>query len=293
MKYFLLQTRCLPSKNHWYLLHIFARRFFSMEEFRIIRPTSILAPYVKHYWHLKTTGDAASGVRTVPTGMMSLIFHRGSRLLSVRENELHPRVFLCGHEKTFDDLKYRGQVDMIVVVFRPAGIRAFFPLPVDKVSGLRLTAGDLEDKELSTLENSMISTGDDRQCMRLIEQFLLKRCTKLAEYKLKRIEAAIRLIDSGQTNIASLADAACLSTKQFTRQFSEYVGANPKEFSQTIRFQRALHILETNPATNLTSLACEGGYYDQSHLIKEFKTLSGYTPGEYIAMCPPHSDYFN
>ena len=264
-----------------------------MEEFRIIHPASILAPYVKHYWLLKTTGDAASVVRTIPTGMMSLIFHRGSRLLSVRENELHPRVFLSGHEKTFDDLKYRGQVDMIVVVFRPAGIRAFFSLPADIVSGLRLTAGDLEDKELATLKNSVISTADDRQCLRLIEQFLLKRCTRLTEYKLKRIDAAIRLIDSGQTNIASLADAACLSTKQFTRQFCEYVGVNPKEFSLTIRFQRALHILETTPATSLTDLACQGGYYDQSHLIKEFKTISGYTPGEYIAECPPHSDYFN
>ncbi|HPS10841.1 MAG TPA: helix-turn-helix domain-containing protein [Paludibacteraceae bacterium] len=182
---------------------------------------------------------------------------------------------------------------MIVVVFRPAGIRAFFPLPADRVFDLRLTAGDMEDKELAILESSVISAEDDSQCMLLIEQFLLKRCTRLAEYKLKRIEAAIRLIDSGQTNIASLADAACLSTKQLTRQFSEYVGANPKEFSQTIRFQRALHILETNPATSLTSLACEGGYYDQSHLIKDFKTLSGYTPGEYLSLCPPHSDYFN
>ncbi len=264
-----------------------------MEDFRIIQPAPVLAPYVKHYWLLKTVGDSAALARTVPTGMMSLIFHRGNRLLSVLENELHPRAFLCGQEKTFADLKYDGQVNMISVVFHPAGIRAFFCLPIHRISGLRLTAGDMEDKELLELENSLISTENDQLCILLIEQFLLKRLTCLAQHNLKRIETTIRLINSGLMDIARLADAACLSTKQFNRIFSEHIGANPKEFSRTIRFQRALHILGNNPQIPLTALAYECGYFDQSHMIKEFKAFSGYTPGEYLAICQPYSDYFS
>ncbi len=264
-----------------------------MEDFRIIQPTSLLAPYIKNYWFLKTVSNSATLARTVPTGMMNLIFHRGNRLLSVHDNELHPRAFLGGHEKTFADLEYSGQVDMISIVFHPTGVRAFFNLPIIITNNLRLTADDLEDKELSLLENSLTSTEDDQMCILLIEQFLLKRLTRLVEYNLNRIETAIRLINSGQTDVAALADAACLSRKQFNRIFSEYVGSNPKEFSRTIRFQRALHILETQPKISLTALTYECGYFDQSHLIKEFKTLSGYTPTEYIATCPPHSDYFS
>lgn len=264
-----------------------------MEEFKIIQPASLLAPYVKQYWLLKTVSDSATLARTVPTGMMNLIFHRGNHLLSVQENKLHPRAFLSGHEKTFADLKYTGQINMISVVFHPVGVRAFFNLPANKIAGLRLTAGDLEDKELLSLENSLTSTENDQMCILLIEQFLLKRFTRLAEHNLKRIETTIRLINSGQNDITSLADAACLSTKQFNRVFSEHVGANPKEFSRTIRFQKALYILETQPQISLTSLAYECGYYDQSHLIKEFRVLSGYTPTEYLSVCPPHSDYFS
>jgi|AGTN01.1.fsa_nt_gi Transcriptional regulator containing an amidase domain and an AraC-type DNA-binding HTH domain len=264
-----------------------------MEEFSIIQPTPLLVPYIKNYWLLKTASDSATLVRTVPTGMMNLIFHRGDRLLSVHEDEFHPRAFLAGHEKTYADLKYAGQVNMISIVFRPAGVRAFFNLPIIKTSGLRLTAGDLEDRELSALENLLTSNEDDLMCILLIEQFLLKRLRNLAEYNLKRIETTIRLINSGQTNVAILADAACLSTKQFNRIFSEHVGANPKEFSRTIRFQRTLHILENQQQFNLTALAYECGYYDQSHLNKEFKALSGYTPTEYLAAGPPHSDYFS
>ena len=264
-----------------------------MEDFSIIYPSSMLSPYVKHYWHLKTVGDSASLARTVPTGMMSLIFHRGNRLLSVNEMKLHPRAFLSGQESTFADLQYNGQVDMLVVVFHPAGVRAFFSLPLHKVTGLRVTAQEMEDKQLLQLENALISTEEEDLSILFIEQFLMKRLTHLASHNLKRINTTIRLIESGESDVSRLAHAACLSTKQLSRVFSEHTGINPKEFSRTIRFQRALHLLEKNPHISFAALAYECGYYDQSHMIKEFKAYSGYTPGEYLAACAPHSDYFN
>ena len=263
-----------------------------MEEFKIIQPSSLFAPYVKNYWLLKTACDSPTLARTVPTGMMNLMFHRGNRLLSIHDNYLHPRVFLNGQEKTFADLEYAGQINMISVVFRSIGVRAFFDLPINKLNNLRVTAGDLGDKELAELEQSLTSTENDQICILLIEQFLLKRLSRLAEHNLKRIETTIRLINSGQTDVALLADTACLSTRQFQRVFSEYIGSNPKEFSRTIRFQKALHILETTPQISLTTLAYDCGYFDQSHMIKEFKSLSGYTPSEYLEACPAHSDYF-
>ncbi len=263
-----------------------------MEELRFISPSPLLTPYVRHYWLLKTVGGDASLVRTVPTGMMSLVFHRGNRLYSVHEKEYHPRVFVCGHDRSFADLQYEGQVNMISAVFYPAGLRTFFHLPMNKLTGLRLTAGDLEDKEFAMLEHSLASTENDDACILLIEQFLLKRLMQLAEHNLKRIETSIRLINAGHTDVASLADAACLSVKQFNRVFAEHVGSNPKEFLRTIRFQRVLHLLETRPQMSLTALAHECGYYDQSHMIKEFKTFSGYTPSELLSTCPSHSDYF-
>lgn len=264
-----------------------------MEEYRIIQPAPLLMPYIKNYWLLKTVCDSPALARTVPTGMMSLIFHRGNRLLSIQDKELHPRVFLSGQEKSFDDLEYTGQINMISVVFRPVGVRAFFNFPVNKINNLRVTANDLEDKELIELECSLVNTENDQLCILLIEQFLLKRLFHLAGHNLKRINATIQLINSGQTDVALLAGAACLSTKQFQRIFSEYVGSNPKEFSRTIRFQRALHFLEVHPQTSFTALAYECGYFDQSHLIKEFKILSGYTPSSYLAICQSYSDYFS
>ena len=111
---------------------------------------------------------------------------------------------------------------------------------------------------------------------------------------MKRIGATIQKINlHPQPTIHNLAQTACLSDKQFNRVFHEYVGTTPKEFIRIVRLQRALYTLQTQPDINFAQLAYECGYYDQSHLIKEFKAFSGYTPGEYLALCAPYSDYFS
>lgn len=181
-----------------------------MEAFAVIAPAPPLAPFVKHYWLLKTFGQSGAAVRTVPTGMMSLIFHRGTRLLSLQENQLQPRAFLNGQERSFSDLSYQGQVDMISVVFRSAGVRAFFRFPATLAAGHRLAGADIGDNSLSELESRISGFEDNRLAIRLIEEFLLSKLTPPSNHNLRRLEASLRLIHSGEHDIDNLARAACL-----------------------------------------------------------------------------------
>ena len=89
-----------------------------------------------------------------------------------------------------------------------------------------------------------------------------------------------------------LSETACLSSKQFGRIFADYVGTTPKEFIRIIRMQRALSMLQQDATIPFVQVAYECGFSDQSHMIKEFKLFSGYTPAEYLSVCAPYSDYF-
>lgn len=242
---------------------------------------------------MKITDVLTEQVRIVPTGFISLIFHRGNRIFSASGNTFQPKAFLCGHETVYTDLEYTGQIDMICVVFQPAGAKAFFNLPMSELNGLRVDIHDLGDQLLTDLQKSLEDAITNEHCVLLIEQFLLNRIKMLADYNLKRIDTAIRQINNQPTELNALAESSCLSSRQFNRVFTEYVGTGPKEFQRIIRFQRALFTLQHQPETNLAQLAAACGYYDQPHLIKEFKTFSGYTPVEYMATCPPYSDYFS
>jgi len=263
-----------------------------MDSFHFIQPSPLLSPFVKHYWFMTIKSDVQDTERVIPTGMMSLVFHRGNRIFSESENRWQPRAFISGHGISYTDLSYRGCIDMIFVEFHPAGAKAFFKMPMIELYNQAVAIDNLNDPLLVELEECLFNTANPETCVFLIENYLKKRLYQLDIHNLKRINAVMQSIYKGQQNIDMLAQTACFGYKQFKRLFSDYIGANPKDYLRIVRFQKALHILQNQPNINLTQLSFDCGYYDQSHCIKDFKQFSGYTPSEYLAVCEPHSDFF-
>lgn len=109
------------------------------------------------------------------------------------------------------------------------------------------------------------------------------------------MQESIALINEsiGMVDVDALAASACLSRKQYERNFQEMVGASPKQFMRIVRFQYAIHYKSRYPQASLTGVACECGFFDQSHMISEFRDFSGLTPKQYFAECEPFSDYFS
>ena len=56
----------------------------------------------------------------------------------------------------------------------------------------------------------------------------------------------------------------------------------PKLFSRIQRFQKTRLLIHRDPSPDWASLAIDLGYFDQSHLINEFREFSGLNPTDYI-----------
>ena len=100
----------------------------------------------------------------------------------------------------------------------------------------------------------------------------------------------IHNINEGEGNISVLSQTACLGYKQFKRIFAEYVGLNPKNFIQITRFRKTFNILQLTPQISISKVAYDCGYYDKSHLIKEFKMFTGYTPTQLLDICDTYTE---
>ena len=87
--------------------------------------------------------------------------------------------------------------------------------------------------------------------------------------------AAERLMSS---NVGSVAVDLGVSERHLRRVFREAVGMSPKEFARLARFRRALRAAREAGRQNWASIAAETGYYDQAHLIEEFRSIAGVTP---------------
>lgn len=264
-----------------------------MEKFQVIKPSPLLTPYVKQYWFLQVSDVAQPQQRIIPTGSVSLVFHRACGMFSVSQNAPQPKAFISGQSVSYGDLLQTGAVDMICVSFQPHGARAFFAMPMSELHEACVALDTTSDIGLTELQDRLLNTADDLLCVQLIEKFLLQRLHVGKAYNHRRMTAVLTAINAGQASVDKLAEVSCLSYKQFKRIFSEYVGANPKDFLRIIRFQKALYTLQLQPKMNLAQLSYECGFYDQPHLIREFKSFSGYTPTEYLSTCAPYSDYFS
>ena len=103
---------------------------------------------------------------------------------------------------------------------------------------------------------------------------------------LKKIMLAKINETAGQIKVKELADEAGYSVRYINRVFSEQFGIPPKMFCKLMRFQHLLGNLNDFEKdifdTNLAQLATDLGYYDQSHMIKDFYELANTTPGKYV-----------
>jgi AraC-like DNA-binding protein len=70
-----------------------------------------------------------------------------------------------------------------------------------------------------------------------------------------------------------------MSIRQFQREFSARFGASPKLFSRIVRFQNALDA-KARLTKSWTDVAHELGYYDQMHMVLDFKEFTGDSPTE-------------
>lgn len=264
-----------------------------MEKFQIIQPSKLLRPYVKQYWFLAIDNAERSSQRYVPSGCTMLTFHRGDRVYSTLHREIPPHASLCGQSVFYTDTIYSGNLNLIAVVFQSIAARAIFGIPMNNIRDKYIDIELLGDTYLSDLEKRLIDTEDNYQCVYLIEQYLLKKLYGFASERFDRMSTVVQSINSGQQDIAELSKLACLGYKQFKRVFTEYVGLNPKEFLQIARFRKTSHSLQSGKDAHLSRLACEWGYCDKSHLIKDFRAFTGYSPKEYLSISDPYSEYMS
>lgn len=258
-----------------------------MNTFQVIQPSVLLAPYVRQYWFLSMENPVSSFQRLVPFGCTALSFYRGCRAFSLFEDDYLPVAHLHGIATNYTDIELSGTIDFICVVFQPAGAKAVFRMPLHELNNGYASPDALNDRELGELAQRLNETADNLQCTGLIEQFLFRRIYQLDRYEDRRINTAVASMYGGERNVGRLAGTACLSYKQFKRVFAESVGANPKEFLQIVRFQQLHRMLQLRVEASVSQLAHECGYYDKSHLIRELKSFSGFTPTGLSDACDP------
>lgn len=267
--------------------------------FQFYKPSAMLAPFINFYWimELKNCQNRMENLRIIPNGCIELSFYFGDKLIFTRKNEnqeVDKKALISGQTVDYFNIQQTGDTGLFSVLFRPHGVRLFFDQPVTEITNQSIDLEMIFGKDINNITEQIALAADNSVRISIFENYLISKFQDKKEYSFYRISESIKLIDKnkGIVKVDKLANAACLSNKQFDRVFSDFVGLKPKQFLRIVRFQNAIHQKQINGKQNMTELAHTCGYYDQAHFINDFKNLSGYTPKVFFDSCDPVSDYF-
>ncbi len=92
----------------------------------------------------------------------------------------------------------------------------------------------------------------------------------------------------GSGGIDNLARHVLLSRRQLNTLFTREVGLSPKSVSRLMRFHQAARLIASRVRSccrvvDLAQVAADCGYFDQSHLIRDFRQFSGTSPSRWLA----------
>jgi AraC-like DNA-binding protein len=172
--------------------------------------------------------------------------------------------------------------EYVAVRFLPGGAYPFFRIPATELTDQSIELALLNGAQQARDISEQISETDDR--VAVLESYLLQRLreTRPADPRFLALTHAIWRNPCDLT-VDSLTGLSGLSSRQLERKFLQQVGIGPKTLLRVLRFQKATRIASAIARPNWTAIAADCGYFDQAHLIRDFRKFTGHTPRGYFS----------
>ncbi len=262
-------------------------------------PSKLISQAVDCLWLLETRlPQHPSFEKIPPDGCSEIIFQLEGRneLQRAGRIELEPRAFLVAQQHEPLQVRIGSRVRNLGIRFRPGGLFSVLGLPMNELVDEVLPLADVWRQFERRLMGRLDPKAPACELFRCTEDAL--RSYFLSPKKGRRlVNVAVTRIfrTSGSLSVSDLARMTGWSTRQLERRFRIEVGFGPKMLCRIARFQALVRRLAA-PESQVRSwadLALGAGYADQAHLIREFRALSGTTPGCFLSRTNPMSFFFN
>ena len=256
--------------------------------YQTFQPNSDLESIISCYWTLEVPAEADSQrQRIIPDGTIEMAFILGDdikRYTSENDFTIQPRAMVLGQTIEPFYIEPTGYVNTFAIRFYPYGFANFVAEPLknlaNKETPIELLFGEETAKEL---EQKIIKAADSNERIEIIEKFLLDKLNKKTTIdNIVKTTIDALLSTNGSASITTILKEDLSKRRQLERKFIKQIGVSPKQLGKVIRLQTALKLLLNKKSENLTDIAYESEYFDQSHFTKDFKEFTGINPKEFL-----------
>lgn len=255
-------------------------------------PIPALRNYVSCFWEgeLALENNKVHTYHAVATSKVEWLFcYAGNYATNNANGELVQVPTACFYGQTNGCKQYTSTAEangIFGVRLYAHAIPLLFNLPATELTNEYVDISSLLNRRGNELADEILKANSFKDRVTIISAFLEAQIKRRVS-ALTRFEAFITTIKQTGISVSELSGQVNLSQRQFERHFKYLTGFSAKTFFKIARFEAMIEALgcgTSNAPQNLTSLALEFGYYDQSHLNRHFKEFTGLTPTGYLSL---------
>jgi AraC-like DNA-binding protein len=246
-----------------------------------IPPSARLAPFVERFIIVESRDEVTRMLLPAPGLILGVRYRGASSLLDGERVTRLSGSALTGLVGSARRMRTHPHSGIVLAQFRPGGAARFFSVPLHELFGAMAALDDLLPRaEVQRLSDRIAGQPDHAHKVAVLEQFLLARLTAAAPDPIAHAAVAAIVRARGSLRIADLARSLGISQDPLEKRFRREVGASPKQLASIIRVQHAIDLGRTG--TSWSRVAHDAGYFDQSHFIREFRTITGEPPARFF-----------
>jgi len=253
-------------------------------KFQSFLPHPALTNYIHFYWEgtLEHFEKLPLEVSIHAITMQNLLFFPKNipvRIENGISKELSSSTFIGMITKP-STYKLQGLVKIYGVRFKPIGFSKFFKVPASEFTDKAEDLSLVFKLEIDELEDNLFNANSKKVRYDALNKFFLYKLYQSKESNEdKMMQWTLGKLDNsmGQTNIKYTISKLDLSHKQLRRVFLKRTGILPKTYTNILRFGKAYSQIISGKR-DWFEIINECGYFDQAHMIKDFKKFTNVSP---------------
>ncbi|WP_444948262.1 helix-turn-helix domain-containing protein [Micromonospora ureilytica] len=256
-------------------------------------PDAILRPFVDRYVGYRERADVPL-LRRESAGVFVVLIMGWGAPLDVTDPRSAERgvtavdSFVAGTFDSWCTTRTVGVGEGVELLLAPLTAGRLLGLPLSELTNRAVGVGQLPGRWLERLRDRLAEAPGWPERFALLDRVLAARLAASPPVD-PRLDWAWRWLvgSGGRGSVGVLADELGWSRRHLASRFRQEVGLPPKMAARLLRFQQA-HAASaqagaTGRAVDWAAVAASCGYYDQSHLIRDFHQFAGATPAALLA----------
>jgi AraC-like DNA-binding protein len=240
-------------------------------------PAPDLSRWIAHYWSVKWDLPAGKTYTagTLPHPNVHLIFEEGRCAVSGARTRKFIRIL-------------RGRSEVFGIKFQPGAFRLFSNAPVSALANRVIPARRIFGASVGALGTKVLAARTEKQRIDICNAFFRSRVPKPdpAADLARRLVVQI-LNEAPIKTVEDLAYKSGITKRSLQRIFKEYVGVSPKWAIRRYRLHELVERIQSGERPDWAQLALDFGYFDQAHLINDFKSVVGFSPTQFAKLTGP------